>query len=297
MDNVLGCYSDDIQEVLDDLPVDLDETYERTLRNIDNQKRKYARRLFQCLLVSIRPLRVEELAAILPGRFDATALTSFKRHSRPLDTKGLVLSACASLITITNQGGSQVVQFAHFSVKEYLTSERLAAAEERLSYYHILPEPAHIILAHSCLSVLLHLDYEIDRDTIAHFPLVPYAARHWVDHAQFGNVSSHIEEVIKRLFDPAKPHFAAWVWLYDIDRYWMEHMPTTHPTQPETLPLYYASLCGFVGLTEHLIAAHSWDVNSKGGFHTTALHAASVKGHLKVAPPLLRNGASRTHCV
>jgi hypothetical protein len=52
-----------------------------------------------------------------------------------------------------------------------LTSERLAAAEERLSYYHTLPEPAHTILAHISLSVLLHLDDEIDRDSIAHFPL------------------------------------------------------------------------------------------------------------------------------
>ena len=103
MDSVLGCYSDDIQDVLDHLPEDLDETYERTLRDIDNQKRKYAQRLFQCLLVSIHPLRVEELAAILPGRFEATAPTSFKKHFRPLDAKGLVLSTCSSLITIINQ--------------------------------------------------------------------------------------------------------------------------------------------------------------------------------------------------
>jgi hypothetical protein len=73
---------------------------------------------------------------------------------------------------------------------------------------------------------------------------------------------------MKRLFDPAKPHFAAWVWLYNIDRYWTECIPTMHPTQPEAVPLYYASLCGFVGLTEHLIAAHSRDVNSEGGSHT-----------------------------
>ena len=80
MDEVLDCYSNDIQDVLDNLPADLDETYERTLRDISNQKRKYALRLFQCLLVSIRPLRVEELASILPGRFDATALTSIREN-------------------------------------------------------------------------------------------------------------------------------------------------------------------------------------------------------------------------
>jgi hypothetical protein len=103
---------------------------------------------------------------------------------------------------------------------------------------------------------------------------------------------------MNRLFDPTRRHFAAWVWLYDIDCYWTERMPTMHPMQPEAVPLYYASLCGFVGLAEHLIATYSLDVNSKGGFHTTPLHAASVKGHLQVVSLLLRNGAdpdSRDH--
>ena len=287
-----------IRNVLNDLPKTLDETYSRTLLSIDEEKREYAQRLFRCLMVSIRPLRVEELAEVLAIQFDEEARPTFNTDWRPAYAEETIMSVCCSLIAIVDKGGHQVVRFSHFSVKEYLTSERLAAAEDRLSYYHILPEPAHTILAHISLSFLLHLDDKIDRDTIGQFPFAPYAARHWVDHAQFRNVSSHVNEVMKRLFDPAKPHFAAWVWLYDIDRYWTERMPTMHPTQAEAVPLYYASLCGFVGLTEHLIAAHSCDVNSKGGSHTTPLHAASVKGHLPVASALLRNGAdpnSRDH--
>ena len=68
-------------------------------------------------------------------------------------------------------------------------------------------------------------------------------------------------------------------------------MSTIHPTRPDGVPLYYASLCGFRGLVEHLITAHSGDVNSRGGFHTTPLHAAAVKGHLEVASLLLESGA------
>ena len=82
---------------------------------------------------------------------------------------------------------------------------------------------------------------------------------------------------MKRLFDPAKPHFAAWVWLYDIDRYWAEPMSTVHPTQPEAVPLYYASLCGFVGLTEHLIAIHPRDVNSEGGSQTQTTYSSTCR--------------------
>ena len=158
-----------------------------------------------------------------------------------------------------------------------MTSERLSTAEERLSFYHILSEPAHTVLAHASLSVLLELDDKMDKDTAGRLPLALYAARHWVGHAQFKGVSSHIQEVMGRLFDPERPHFAAWVWLYDIDHYWIESMSTPHPTRPEAVPLYYASLCGFCDLVEHLITAQSSDVNCRNDSHTTPLHAASVK--------------------
>ena len=281
---------------MNDLPKTLDETYGRTLLGIDEEKREYAQRLFRCLTVSIRPLRVEELAEVLAVQFDEAAVPTFNAAWRPENPEEAVMSVCSSLIAIVDRGGYQVVQFSHFSVKEFLTSERLATADEHLSYYHILPEPAHTILAHAGLSVLLQLDDKIDKDTIDHFPLASYAARHWVNHAQFRNVSSHIEEVMERLFDPARPQFLAWVWLYDIDHDWMKPMSKVHPTRPEAVPLYYAALCGFRRLVEHLIAADSRDVNSRGGSHTTPLHAASVKGHLDVASLLLKSGADPDSC-
>ena len=41
----------------------------------------------------------------------------------------------------------------------------------------------------------------------------------------------------------------------------------------------------------HLIAAHSSDVNSRGGFHMTLLHAALVKEYSGVALLLVKHGA------
>ena len=264
----------------------LDETYSRTLLAICGENQEYAQRLFRCLTVSIRPLRVQELAEILAVRFDEAAPPTFNPDWRPANAEEAVISVCSSLVAVVDRGGYQVVQFSHYSVKEFLTSERLATAE-RVSYYHILPEPAHTILAHASLSVLLQLDDKIDSETIGRYPLAPYAARYWVDHAQFRDVASHIQDVMERLFDPAKSHFAAWVWLYNIDRYWIEPMSEIHPTRPEAVPLYYAALCGFSGLVERLIGIDSREVNSRGGSHTTPLHAASVKGHLFVASVLL----------
>ena len=282
VDSLRRYFPADIRGALDRLPENLDKTYERVLSGIDEQKQKYARRLFTCLWASIRPLRVGELVDIF---------ASFNEHWRPPDTEEAVMSACSSLITIVDREGHQVVQFSHISAKEYLASEQLARAERSLSNYHSLPNHAHAVLAHACLGVLLQLDDEIDKNNIGRFPLASYAARHWVDHVQSGDVSSHIQDM-ERLFDPARPHFAAWVWLYDVDHHWIEPMSKIRPTRPEAVPLYYASLCGFHGLVEHLIDAHSPDVNSRGGSHTTALHAAAVNGHSEVASLLLRKGAN-----
>ena len=90
------------------------------------EKQEYAQRLFQCLTVSIRPLRVEELAEIFAVRFDEPTPSVFNPDWRLADANEAVLSACSSLISIVSVAGHQVVQFAHFSVKEFLTSERLA---------------------------------------------------------------------------------------------------------------------------------------------------------------------------
>ena len=83
LDRLRRCFPASIRSTLADLPESLDKTYEQTLLRIDKEKRKYAQRLFQCLSVSIRPLRVEELAEILAVQFDATAPPSFNEELRP----------------------------------------------------------------------------------------------------------------------------------------------------------------------------------------------------------------------
>ena len=189
-------------------------------------KRQFAQRLFECLAVSVRPLRVEELAEILAVRFDAGAHPQFNTGWRLGDAEEAVLSACSSLIIVINVNGSRIVQFAHFSVKEFLTSDRLATASEDLSRYHIVPYLAHATLAQASLGVLLQLDDRIDKESIKNFPLADYAARHWFEHGKFENVALTIRGAMECLFDREKPHFSVWVWIYDIDDPWGEPMLT-----------------------------------------------------------------------
>src|SRR5712672_4200728 len=181
------CLPSSVWRFLEELPESLDETYERILKEIKKPNRDHARRLLQCLVVAIRPLRIEELAEVLAIDFDnAEGIPKLNPSWRWEDQERALLTSCSSLIAIVDTGSSRVVQFSHFSVKEYLTSERLATSSQDVSRYHIGLETAHMILAQACVSVLLQLDDHDEQDNVEKdAPLAIYAAEYWARHAQF----------------------------------------------------------------------------------------------------------------
>jgi hypothetical protein len=201
LETLRRCLPNAIRHSLDQLPDSLDETYERTLLGIEKEKRQFAHRLFQCLTVAVRPLRIDELADLLAIRFDDGQIPRYHADWQSEDAQEAVLSACSSLIAVVNVDGSPVVQFSHFSVKEFLTSDRLANSTEDLSLYHVIPHAAHTILARASLSVLLYIPGCVDKNSIKKFRFAQYAAQHWVDHARFENVSSSIQGAMELLFD------------------------------------------------------------------------------------------------
>jgi hypothetical protein len=163
--------------------------------------------------VASRPLRVEELAEFLAFEFGEGSIPDFNPDWRPENPADEVLTTCSSLIMIVKVGGSRVIQFSHFSVKEYLMSSRIAEAGNAVSQYQVLLGPANAAVANACLAVLLKLSPNSNKGTIEDVPLALYAARHWLDHALFDNVSLGIQDGLIELFDPNKPHFVVWAWI------------------------------------------------------------------------------------
>ena len=262
LETLRQCLPPSVRRTLDELPESLDETYERVLREIRRPNRDHARRLLQCLVVAIRPLNVEELAEVLAVDFNgAEGIPKLKPDWRWEDEEQALLTSCSSLITTVETDDSRIVQFSHFSVKEYLTSERLATSIGEVSRYHIDLEAAHTIIAQACLGVLLQPDYRDEENEVGEMSaLAGYAAEHWATHAQFERVSSLIRKAMEYLFDLDKPYFAAWTQLYDIDTY-----PSEQPSflyffavvyKSSATPLYYAALCGFEDLVEHLVVKY-----------------------------------------
>jgi hypothetical protein len=274
----------------------LDKTYERILEEIKKPNQRLAQRVLQCLVIAVRPLRVEELAEVLAVDFDDTeGIPRLKPDWRWEEQELALLSACSSLIAIVQADNSRVVQFSHFSVKEFLTSARLATSSGEVSNYHIDLEPAHMILAQACLGVLLQIQYGVEGRAPDDHPLARYAAEHWTTHAQFGEVSSGLHKGMEYLFDASKPHFEVWLKLYDIDKplkpgatfYFVAPLSSKSPAAP----LYYAALCGFHDLVEHLISEHPQDVNADGGHNVRPLMAALAGEHFQTADLLHHNGA------
>ena len=278
----------------------LDETYERILLGIDREKRDHAIRLLKCLAFSRRPLRVKELAEILAVQFDTT-IPRLDTSLRPGDADEAVLSAYSTLVTTIKFGDydhdddydyydyhdSRLLQFSHYSVKEFLTSERLANSDKRhLSQYYISPEPAHTILAQSCISALLQPDIRI-KDITDGFPLAKYAAQNWFHHAQCDGVACQIQDGMEHLFDPDKKQFSMWISIHDMDgpRF------LGPSAKPEASPLYYAALCGFRSLVEHLIITRQQDPNKSHGNQGTPLHVAVASGCAPIVRLLLEHDA------
>src|SRR6266852_276524 len=195
LDNLRRCMPLSIRKALNELPITLDDTYERILQGIPKEKFQHARRLYQCIVAAIRPLRVEELAEIFAIEFGPNEVTNLEEGSRPDNPEEAVLSAVSSLISIINVRGSKIVQFSHFSVEEYMTSDRLQTSDiDHVCDYYIPLEQAHTVLARACMAVLLQLDEKVDRKRVATFPLADYASKHWLDHAKFENVQSRIQD-------------------------------------------------------------------------------------------------------
>ncbi|KAN0130216.1 hypothetical protein V8E53_011973 [Lactarius tabidus] len=260
LDALRQCLPSSLRRTLAELPESLDETYERIVKDIKKGNQADAYRMLQFLAVAIRPLSVAELAELLTFDFDAPDLEGgipkLNSKWRWEDHEQAVLSTCSSLITIVPGRRSQLVQFSHFSVKEFLLSDRLVTSAKDISRYHIALEGANTLIAKACLGVLLRDPdgkSDVANSTSA---LALYAAVHWVAHA--------------------KPYFSSWIKLHNAgDAAWSTHFK--NKIIPEARPLYHAAFHGFREIVERLALNYPQYASAISGLGGTALHTSSCK--------------------
>ena len=287
-----------IRHALAELPDTLDETYERTLREINKAEWEIAHRLFQFVSVARRPLLVKELADLLAFDFETGPIPNFHEEWRLEDPIDAVLSTCSSLLAIVDSKGSPVIQFSHFSVKEFLISARLAETRDIIPRrYHVSETPSHTLAAQACLGVLLHLDKDVvTSESLERSPLAKYAAEYLADHARLDGVSPNVEDGMEQLFDPSKPHLSVCVWICDPNVLPSRRRPRAERPSPlRGTFLHYAALWGLRSIVKFLVIEHSQNVHSQDFIDgVTPLQLASRNGHVEVVGFLLEHGADVT---
>ncbi|CAG8079967.1 unnamed protein product [Penicillium nalgiovense] len=284
-----------LDECLRTLPRDLDETYERILCSINDEYVEDVRRVLTLLCFSTRPLTVHEL--IDAHAVDLREPPCLDRDGRSYDQDDLV-DICLGLIEIViteDENGRNIstARIAHFSVQEYLQSDRILRQNAKV--FAIRSATANAEIAQICLVYLLEptlSEGRLDEKKLTEFPLTRFAAMQWFHHyANSGKEGPKIAQIVLRLFKDTKNSFVTWIRLHDVDRPWEKD--TTRAIADMALPLYYAALLGLESVLNSLLAIGTSDasltkiVNAQGGKYGSALQAASANGHERVVQALL----------
>jgi len=150
-----------LERLLNSLPRWLDETYERILINIDEQGlADGARRPLSLLCFSARALTIPEAIDALAVNLDDPPRLNVQHRLQ--DAEGDLRQICPGLVEIDVQyvpeeinirSYIKTVRIAHFSVQEYLQSNRIS--HPRLRPFNLIAEMEHFQIAKICLIYLI----------------------------------------------------------------------------------------------------------------------------------------------
>ena len=283
-----------LRKALATLPATLDETYERILCSIKPSDSEYAIRILRWLVHARRPLTVDEIsevAALDPDReisFDVDEVLE-----DPLEIRNM----CASLVTVVDipvdpfKGilqKSTVVLLAHYSVQEYLTSDRISQGPADL---YTIPDSTEEFIARSCIQYLFYCWNlaTVVEQRIKHFKLVRYAMKYWIRHTPDGAEWLESTEclVTRFLITEVK------AFKYTYTALMRNIMKKSDPRFKGVSPLYYASFYHHVQIVTLLLRYPETDLDETGDYVScSALQAACHVGSKEIVKMLLDGGAN-----
>ena len=264
-------------------------------------------------------MTIQEVAEATAVDLEAQSFSLDERFGDPYD----MLALCSSLVSLTEVGTDsilnkergyqfnwgkdlKIVQFAHFSVKEYILSE--AACESIPDCLHINEALSQRYLTEMCLTYLLDFNNGERAMSFDHngFPFLGYAALHWTTHLAVvpENDRDGISALLMRFFDADHPNsLMNYLNIYNPVSTWNAHQSRQTGTAPRTInfgttyrnkqdfqtPLYYASLYGLDTVVTALRGKHSQ--GQAADELGSALEAAASSGHDDIIRRLLAEGA------
>lgn len=258
-------------------------------------------------------MHLDEMGEVLA--IDSTDKPCFRPEKRLLDPSS-ILTICSTLVSVTNSAArdtdfslgepeadttsytssdmedpeietTETLRLAHFSVKEYFTSDRVKVSS--FSQYYITPSLANFHITIHCLAYLLYFDnLVITPENVREYPLGDYAANLWVYHYNLITEDTSKKKVDDLVYE----------YLDDRRGCWTNCVRLLEPVRNLKLkgritlsPLHYMSYLGLTEIVQRLIDKGA-DVNARGGIYRMPLVAASREGHEAVVRILLGKGAN-----
>jgi hypothetical protein len=252
----------EIRKALKRLPETLDETYERILNSIPAENCKYAHRALQLLSFDSGIDSLSELAEAVIVDDEQCSFSLEDRFLNPED----LLEICTCLVTFA-KGDEPEVRLAHYTVKEYLTSERIRATTFRISDVAATEYAAKISIIY-----LLNVDYEripkiLDFEgpdcpramskANERFPFIRHAIENWNLHAFL--TKGEVPNLALKLLNPLKSHFSGWRELsaaYLKEMFGWDHLPKWifPPGAESSASLAYACYFDLIYVAQILLA-------------------------------------------
>jgi len=303
----------DIRAAMKTLPKTPDEFYDRILLQIEEDDRERAHIALQWIAFAVRPISLKELAEaiiVIPNSDPAV-----DEEDRVLDCKtlldflpaGLVSTVATQFVSQNDKPSEAFIQFAHFSVKEYLVSARIL--EGPAQYFQVQEVPAHKLIAKTCFAYMLWIgsqEPDITYELFSNFPLLDYSAQRWA--GQMCALDDHIDDDCLQslvLSFMAVDTYAWRLWgCVSHLRYMLflrscEEILKEQITSPTIIDLSFASGGGMHPLTLasmfsmnsllQLLLSHTSSIDEipRTTFYVEALTEASEKGNLRTVQILV----------
>ena len=211
------------------------------LCNIDQDSIEDARRMLTLLCFALKPLSVPELIdGIAVETTEPTRLNKNRRFQDYNDINEI----CPGFTSLSVAADDKLptVQIAHFSVQEYLVSDRIR--QQKARRFSLTSVEAHEEITQICLIYLLEPNLsspELGPNIRKEYPLAQFAAMHWyISYEGTVNPAPKSNTLVSRLFQH-KESFKTWIELHDMD-----NSPDRYYVRFHTTNLVYCA--SFLGL-------------------------------------------------
>jgi len=254
-----------------------------------------------------RPMTVAELAQAVVIEIRGKKFDDDAAFHNPED----LVSLCNPLIAASPSTG--LLGFVHYSIQEFLLSERLSNAKGMIRMFALDAKSCHTEIAQLCLSFVNFEDfsggpcqtYKELQDRKEKYPFLEYAATSWPYHTQYEDVERRVSDCMLRLFIPQKnPRLASILQACENPSIYRSaggddflEFDDTAPTLTGLIirkrnmnSLAIAAFFGFNSVLKAIVESGA-DIDAWGTLCGNALQSAVFSGHMEAVRNLLDLGA------